>query len=191
MAFQFLCPQGHLLEADEAQVGQKCRCPYCESEFLVPQPVAPGPSEPPAEPDQPSSAAAGGQPAVVENAPGPGEHGGEVFPGIDTGGRSPAEGPVPVGPQAPTQQDVLHIICPNGHELETPREMLGQDAMCPFCQAQFRLRLEDSREYRQERAEEQQRREQKLGKAWMNWAIAAAVVVVLGVIMLVAIAVGS
>lgn len=87
------------------------------------------------------------------------------------------------------QRDLLHIPCPKGHPLETPREMLGQDAMCPFCQSQFRLRLEHSQEYQREKAERRERRERKLGKAWLHWTIATAVVVILGVILLVAVSV--
>jgi len=37
MVFQFLCPRGHLLQADEPQAGQHCKCPYCQAEFLVPR----------------------------------------------------------------------------------------------------------------------------------------------------------
>ncbi len=37
MAFQFLCPQGHLLQGDELQVGRPCQCPYCGGVFLVPR----------------------------------------------------------------------------------------------------------------------------------------------------------
>jgi hypothetical protein len=42
MAFQFSCPQGHLLNGDESQIGQACQCPYCGSAFLVPAPAASG-----------------------------------------------------------------------------------------------------------------------------------------------------
>lgn len=44
MPFQFYCPQGHVLQGDESQVGQPCQCPYCGSSFLIPQtsmPTAP------------------------------------------------------------------------------------------------------------------------------------------------------
>ena len=180
MAFQFLCPQGHLLQGEPSQTGQKCKCPYCQTEFLAPAPgdaprqetAADQPDRTPAEPAEPSQ-----QPS-------------EGFPGIDVGGRAAAqveEVPDFAAPAA-EQQGLLHIVCPNGHVLETPRDMLGNDAMCPFCEAQFRLRFEDSQEHRREKAEQLERREQKLGTAWMNWAIAAAVVVVLGVIVLAAIA---
>ena len=63
--------------------------------------------------------------------------------------------------------------------------MLGQAALCPFCQVRFRLRLEDSVEYREEKAKERKRREIRASQLWLRWAIAAAVVVVLGLILLV------
>jgi hypothetical protein len=71
---------------------------------------------------------------------------------------------------------IVHIPCPNGHELETPVEMLGQDVLCPHCGAQFHLRREDSREAHEER----ERREQRRAEAWFRWSIAAAVIVGLG-----------
>lgn len=103
---------------------------------------------------------------------------------------SEASGVGPSGVVAPTLRAVggppaiVHILCPTGHELETPREMLGQEALCPYCQVQFRLRYEDSLEYRKEQAEEIERRERRLAKLWLQWSIGIAVVVVLGVIIL-------
>ena len=41
MAFQFLCPQGHMLQGDPTQAGQQCKCPYCQTEFLVPAAAVP------------------------------------------------------------------------------------------------------------------------------------------------------
>jgi hypothetical protein len=115
----------------------------------------------------------------------------EAIPAIRAGTKvagDPAEVVAQLGLLDPRQRSVLHILCPNGHLLETPREMLGQDAMCPHCQVLFRLRLEDSQEYRREKAERRERREQRLGKAWLHWAIATAVVVVLGIVVLVVVA---
>ncbi len=176
MEFQFLCPQGHLLDGEQSQAGQQCKCPYCQTEFLVPSPAG-TPAE--AAVQQPVAPAA-------EQPPGGG------FPGIQVGPNSPgavADGEIPqFGSVAAEQQDLLHIPCPKGHILETPRDMLGQDALCPFCQTQFRLQLESSQEYSKQREDKLQRREQKLGKAWMNWAIVIAVLVVLGVILMIAVA---
>lgn len=184
MAFQFLCPQGHLLQGHESQAGQRCKCPYCSIEFIVPAPA--GMPQPEA-------------PAEVQ--PGYGEHGAGGYFAHETGGSPEEEAPaIHVGPEtadpalivsslpASEQSPILHILCPSGHQLETPREMLGEDAMCPYCQTIFRLRFEDSIEYRQRIEEERERREQKIGQAWMYWAIAIAVVVVLGVITLAVVA---
>jgi len=202
MAFQFLCPQGHLLQGDESQVGQQCKCPYCEVEFVVPPPSGEAPADQPGAAEDATwsatPAVAGSQEPVFdepeageyyEGAEEPEEEG---FPGIRTGGPQAQPGEVPAfGLAAAEQASVVHVICPHGHVLETPRDMLGQDAMCPYCEAEFRLRFEDTEEYRREREEQRERREQKLGKAWMHWAIAVAVVVVLGVIILIAMAVAD
>ena len=82
------------------------------------------------------------------------------------------------------ESDFLHIPCPNGHELETPYDMLGQEVLCPHCEAQFRLRLEDSREHH----EKMEKHFEERGKFWFNWAIAAAVLIGGGLLVLLVIA---
>jgi uncharacterized Zn-finger protein len=239
MAFQFLCPQGHLLQAEESQAGQQSQCPYCGSVFLIPQPTLPAdpsttpgnpPMEQPVEPPPSFQAPAPDAPPSVPSSPPPSFHAPEAgppsfpppeaaapafqtpeppatgfqppatepqveagasdFPGIRTEpepGRGGAAADVPTRFETPgaAELPIVHVICPNGHELETPREMLDQEALCPFCQAQFRLRLEDSAEYREEKAKERARQEMRAGQLWLRWAIAAAVVVVLGLILLI------
>ncbi len=69
--------------------------------------------------------------------------------------------------------------------------MLNQDVLCPHCQVQFRLREKDSVEYKLRRDQELQRRDQKAGKKWLNAAIVAAVIVVLGLIILIALSASS
>ena len=220
MAFQFLCPQGHLLEGDESQSGEQAQCPYCSSVFLIPQPIPTAQADPSTVPP-PVPPEAGFQAPSFEQGPvppplfrqppfeprtfepptfeppaleppaadAPAEPEAAAFPGIRTeteAGPGDVAQQVPVNLEAPRAADlpVAHVDCPNGHTLETPREMLDQDALCPFCQVQFRLRLEDSIEYREEKAKEQERRELRAGQMWLRWAIAAAVVVVLGLILL-------
>jgi hypothetical protein len=100
------------------------------------------------------------------------------------GSSAPAEAPV-IGPAAQAEANrILHILCPKGHELETPADMIGQDAMCPHCQLQFRLRFEDSLEYKEERRKERERREMAFGRRALQWAIVAAVLVLLGLSLL-------
>ncbi len=165
MAFQFLCPQGHLLEGDESQSGEQLQCPYCQTVFVVPAPTDPAASEPN---DRQS-----GLPEI------------RTAPDFHTSA-PPGESGQSFSLETARDSSVVHIPCPRGHELETPREMIGQHAMCPHCQTEFQLRLKDSREYRQDQAAEQERRQRRLGKAWMNWTIAMVVIVVLGVGLLIA-----
>jgi hypothetical protein len=69
--------------------------------------------------------------------------------------------------------------------LETPVEMLDQDVMCPHCQAQFRLRRQDSVEHKRRRKQELEIREHKTGSAWFNWAIVVVVLVVIFLLVLI------
>ena len=47
MVFQFQCPQGHLLEAEEVDGGKTFQCPYCGLTLAIPMPAGnPSPSSP-------------------------------------------------------------------------------------------------------------------------------------------------
>lgn len=98
-------------------------------------------------------------------------------PAIEAAPQLQSPPPVPEMDQAP-----LHIVCPAGHILETPRDMLGQEAMCPFCQAQFLLCYEASVEYKRDQETRRAQKEEKQARLWMTWAIVAAVVVFGGLI---------
>jgi hypothetical protein len=80
---------------------------------------------------------------------------------------------------------LVHIPCPNGHMLETPVEMVGEEVICPHCGEQFRLREKNSVEYKRKKREEQERRDIRSGKRWLTWAIIVLTVVVVGLIVLV------
>ena len=181
--FQFQCPNGHLLEGDESQAGQQCTCPMCNTLFIIPQPLgaAPGPTGGNAPPSQ--------FPSFI------GTPGGSTSGGFSLEQSSPAANADPMAPVAPTggtgfalgggaaagpeEPKLYHIPCPNGHELEVPEDMLRQDVLCPYCEAQFHLRLKDSVEYKKQQAEEQERKDRKAGKAWLHWSIAIGAVVLL------------
>ena len=204
MAFQFTCPNGHLLSADEMQAGQQCQCPQCGVVCVIPSPAgdasggfAPNPfsfgqefgSFPtPAPPQTPAPPAPSTAPAALpddllselpELAAGP-----SLPPGAGGfGGPSSFGGAATFSTPLPA---LLHIPCPNGHELETPHEMLGQHVMCPFCQAQFVLALDKSIEFIQRREAEQEARDERRGKLWIRWAIAFAVLVLGGLLALIA-----
>ena len=180
MSFQFTCPQGHLLEGDPAHAGMQSQCPMCGTMFIIPQAPATEPGT--------------GFPGVGPAEPAP--SGADMFsltnlcPPI--GPQEPAE--PAVDPAAAVEQAVapqeepdplVHILCPNGHELETPMSMVGTDAMCPHCQVAFRLRYEDSTEYREKKQKERDRREAAFSKKALQFAIIAAVLILLSLLVLI------
>jgi len=69
--------------------------------------------------------------------------------------------------------------------LETPRNMLGSDAMCPFCRQVFRLELQNSLEYLQEIEERAAREAERVARFWLRLAIAAAVITLGGLTLLI------
>jgi hypothetical protein len=84
----------------------------------------------------------------------------------------------------------MHIPCPSGHPLEITNEMLGKTAECPLCGKRFRLRYEDSLEFRRRKAKLQEKQDAKSGQIWLAWAILAAVVV-LGLLLAMAMLMGG
>ena len=182
MAFQFRCPQGHLLQGEETHMGMQTQCPFCDVLFIIPVVESSGEQEkelaqeryePTAlQPDvrefleQVVSKQAGREPAV---------------PGLASVGVESRR----VVHSEPNSPEFLHIACPNGHELESPRDMLGQDVLCPHCRSQFRLHVADSREHREER----EQLEHERGQFWIRGAITAAVLIGGGVLVLLLMAV--
>lgn len=259
MPFQFYCPQGHLLEGHESQMGQQSQCPICGGVFVIPMaPGMPGPPQgwspgfapqPPAYyPPQvpggppgvhpgyvnypggfqpgmypPGSPAGGfpGAPAAQQAWPGyqpaPGQ---QAYPGAavmqpngmaypeampaaqaPTGfpdfqiqtepaaapaeqavSAQPAEEAKPEPPPEKQEPRIVRIPCPQGHELQTPMDMVAQDVLCPICSTQFHLRYEDSIEFKEEQAELQRRKAERVNQAALKWSIGAAIVVVLGIL---------
>ena len=149
MPFQFYCPQGHLLEGHESQMGQQSQCPLCGAIFLIPQPQAAAAPPPPAPPPEPAPA-----PPPAASAP-----------------------PPPSAPAAPPEPRIVRIPCPKGHLLETPSDMFGQQALCPYCNTQFELLYESSVEYQEDQVLAKQRREEEINQLWVKWTIRAAIFV--------------
>ena len=196
MAFQFLCPQGHLLQADPSQMGRTINCPTCGVLFVVPSlTVAPAVQAVPVTPVPPAAQApeeqieddlldvkvrrrsrrrldfleelAGEEPVAEQPAQ---ESSEEVVVELPAAAAA-AFDPTAFGPK------LVHIDCPRGHELITPLDTMGQDVMCPHCGEQFRLRYDHTREYLTEHHRNQEVQEEKLGRKWLTWAIVAGVMV--------------
>ena len=233
MTFQFLCPQQHLLQGDESQMGQQCQCPQCGIVFIIPtvqlqqpqQYVAPAHDPYAQQPYAPQQYAPQyGQPnpftephadpytAHLENYGAPHEqhiapHEQYVAPHDEPYVAPHEEYAQQAAAQSAAGEDlghlegsaesadhsdmhdvdaeavprVVHIPCPNGHELETPLDMIGQEVLCPHCAAQFRLRNEDSVEFKAY----QEKLDIKRNRMWFNLSIAAAVVVFFGLLIMI------
>ncbi len=79
----------------------------------------------------------------------------------------------------PNEPELLHIPCPNGHELEVPPDMLDTEVLCPQCNAQFRLRARDSVEHKRRAEEQEAAREKKANVFWYKFSIGTVIGVVL------------
>lgn len=156
--FQFYCPNGHLLQGQESQSGQQSQCPMCGAMFIVPA-LNPGPSAAP--PQQPAP------PAQQPAAPAP--------PPAQQPAAKQQAAQKPAAPAKPPEPEVYHIPCPNGHVLETPADLIGQAALCPYCNVQFDLRAEDSQEHRRELEELRRQREIEMNERWVRYSINLAI----------------
>ena len=86
------------------------------------------------------------------------------------------------GSAEPSEPKAYRINCPNGHPLKVRAAMLGQQAVCPKCNAVFVLQVEDSREYKKEQERLQDHRDAKMAQQWLRRAIWAAVFIVASLI---------
>jgi hypothetical protein len=168
MTFQFLCPQGHLLQGEEEHVGMQCQCPQCGTAFIIP----------PFEGGARASGSDGGEQSdELGLAPlEPGDVLDVPSPVARPAQRQPAPqldlSEIAATELAPVVRDepLLHIPCPNGHELETPMDMIGQRALCPHCGVEFRLKREKSIEY----LHQQEILERRRARFWFQLAVMAA-----------------
>jgi len=170
MSFQFMCPQGHLLEGDYAQMGQTIQCPVCAMDFIVPT------VEVPAE----VSAGASTEPSFASEA------GGEAIEEFSLR-RGPRNGGQPVDdPSEVSAPAMIHYPCKCGQVLQVPKDMLGQTVMCPFCGKVIELHYRKTLEGRREKEDAEQRRLARSGRLWMNWAIVIAIFVGIGLVGMIA-----
>ena len=167
-----------MLEGDPSQAGQAVNCPTCGMLFLIPAPLA-------APVEQASAFGPSFGPSGEQAASWFAHLGAATADEAVAASGEPAA-PVMEAPEPPAEPELLHIPCPNGHELETPLDMLEQEVLCPQCNAQFRLRKKDSVEYKRKKEEADRIKEIKSGNFWLNIAIVAAVLVGLLVVGLVA-----
>jgi hypothetical protein len=161
MSFTFYCPQGHLLEGNDSQQGTQGRCPTCASVFVFP-----------------SAASAAGAAAVSGGShSGPAIGGG--FPAFDAaygpGVSAPAKTSAPAGFGAAPR--ILKILCPRGHELPTPEDLVGTTTICPYCNQSVVVSMENSVEHRDKMRAVERERDEATGRFWLRIAMVALVLV--------------
>lgn len=188
MAHQFLCPRGHLLQADESAGGAQCKCPHCGVLFIIPPPAGAATSVTP-EPPHVDSAADDAPIAPLWETDPTEQLDATAQLGFSIPEDEPEEDPEAVveaeadpvietfvAPAAP--DELLAVVCPKGHRLQAPRKTLGEEVLCTVCRRRFLLTREHTWEYLTQKAELNALRQRRLERMWLNWAITAAVLVV-------------
>ena len=77
-----------------------------------------------------------------------------------------------VVPDEAAKPRVLHVTCPDGHRLEAPCVLGGQDVVCPYCAKRFPFRYEDSEEYRTDR-DSSKPQQRPAAPPWIAWTVLA------------------
>jgi hypothetical protein len=109
MTITFECPNGHRLNCPATQAGKPGKCPKCGAVFRVPTPQATDGSVNAAAATGSGSAAQGQQLKEFERDQAPDDVAdGEII-----------------------------FLCPNGHRLHGPAEMVGRPGQCPHCGVRF------------------------------------------------------
>lgn len=138
----------------------------------------------------------GAQPGYPGAAPGgypgaPDPYGQQQAAAGGYGQQQPAEeGGFSISKGPETSNEIIHIPCPNrqcpyhAQPLEVHSSMVGQDVMCPLCQTTYTLHYDDSIEYRSRQEEAIRRKEEKFARSALNWAIAAVIIVVFGMVVM-------
>ena len=196
MSFHFRCPNGHLLQAEDQDVGQIVNCPVCATAMAIP----PNPAGPPvAMPVSPAAPVATTHynPASLEPIPEASYKNQivEDFPdvtedselatdefNVDTGGGGHHEAEAPDFDGNNANRDELHIACPKGHVLAVTRDLLHEEAICPHCNESFELLERNSVEAKTKRAKQAELRAEKSERIFLYWGIAIAVLVLGGII---------
>ncbi len=195
MSFHFRCPSGHLLQAEDQDVGQIVNCPVCGTAMAIPSnPAGPSTATPvsPNAPLQTAGISDYSQPLTeavyeeqeVESFPdltGENELDADKF-NVDTGEESHGETETPDFDNDNANCDELHIACPNGHVLVVTRDLLHEEAICPHCNVSFELLERNSIEAKTRKAEQAERRAEKVERVFLYWGIAIAVLVIGGII---------
>ncbi len=158
MPIEATCPSGHKILCPDDRAGRAAKCPRCGASFRIPGPrvtanVAGGSA-------QGSSVAIDGDIATpnredfaVADTANSGSsvtpaNGQSVQPPFNTIGSEPS-GALPP-PLAPSGEELIVFLCPNGHKLNGPARLAGKTGQCPHCGARFEIPFPEDVEHSDE-----------------------------------------
>ena len=155
MSFEFYCPNGHLLEGDDEQLGTQGRCPICGTLFRFPTTTLVARREKLRHDAKSAADVAGADRAAAESA-------------------AAELAPEPVVPE----RRVIQVLCPRGHVLNILEELLGSEAVCLKCKTRFVPTTERSVAYLRTKHRYETQKGEAQGRFWMGAAVLAVTAVV-------------
>jgi len=78
---------------------------------------------------------------------------------------------------------LLRVACPQGHKLDAPCVLDGQDVVCPYCGERFLFSYERSEEYAHE-SDPPAARDCRSRSPWLDWLALTATIAVVGALVL-------
>ena len=78
---------------------------------------------------------------------------------------------------------LLRVSCPQGHTLDAPCILDGQEVVCPYCGVRFLFSYAQSEEYRREHGKPAPDN-RRTSRFWLDWAALTVTVTVAGVLLL-------
>jgi hypothetical protein len=132
MTITFQCPNGHKLSCPQTLAGKPGKCPKCGAVFRVPQPSSAAPVASDASPNPFSFLSQEDDESEPDSAAPDDES-----PRQEEDQGIPAqEDELQIG-EGPAGADEIVFLCPNGHRLHGPANLVGRPGQCPHCQVRF------------------------------------------------------
>ena len=131
MPITILCPNGHKLTCPDSLAGKAGKCPHCGAKFRIPEKSGVGSAAPGANVAKGGSGqlkAAASQSPVAEPVVEP--------PAAPVPAASPIRSLDAPGAE-PAHDDEVVFMCPEGHHLCGPAELVDQPGECPVCHERF------------------------------------------------------
>ncbi len=147
MPIEAICPSGHKILCPDDRAGRAAKCPRCGASFRIPGPrvtanVAGGNAQGSSVAIDVNTATSNREDSAMTDAANAGNslapaNGQSVQPPFNTIGSEP-NGALPP-PLAPSGDELIVFLCPNGHKLNGPARLAGKTGQCPHCGARFEI----------------------------------------------------